>query len=369
MSEDVRAAARATGLTGIANLRLEKLGNGNSPPEQAPDAAEWRGRLLEGGSFILDAPSEIPAIWGEHDQVVWAEGEPIMFVGPEGVGKTTVAQQVVLARVGIIPSVLGLPVVVGKRRVLYLACDRPRQVQRSFARMVSEPDRDLLNERLVIWKGPPPGDFGRHPNALFEMCQAADADTVVIDSTKDVALKLSDDETGAGFNSAMQTCVAEDIEVLALHHARKRAQGGDKPKTLDDVYGSRWLTAGCGSVVLLWGEAGDPIVEWSHLKQPSEPVGPFKIIHSHRDGTSAIHNPADLLGMMRASKVGITAEGAARVIFDKEQPTKNEVEKARYKLDGLVRKELAHKKPGGTGSNGQQLPTFYVAITRLEDVP
>ena len=48
----------------------------------------------------------------------------------------------------------------------------------------------------------------------------------------------------------------------------QRENGGAKPKRLADVYGSRWLTAGMGSVLLLWGEPGDLVVEVRHLKQP-----------------------------------------------------------------------------------------------------
>ena len=62
--------------------------------------------------------------------------------------------------------------------------------------------------------------------------------------------------------------VASEIEVVVSHHQRKATGYNKKPTTLADVYGSTWLTAGAGSVVLLWGEAGDPIVELTHLGSP-----------------------------------------------------------------------------------------------------
>jgi KaiC/GvpD/RAD55 family RecA-like ATPase len=201
--------------------------------------------------------------------VAWASGESVFLVGPAGVGKTTLAQQLTLARAGLRTDVLGFPVVPDGRRVLYVAADRPQQAQRSFARMVSEADRETLTERLRVWRGPLEADLGARPHILLELCEKHDAGTVVLDSLKDVALELSKDETGSRVNNALQLTVAEGVDVVVLHHQRKATSAGTKPTTLSDVYGSTWLTAGAGSVILLWGEAGWPIVELSHLKQPA----------------------------------------------------------------------------------------------------
>jgi hypothetical protein len=37
-----------------------------------------------------------------------------------------------------------------------------------------------------------------------------------------------------------------------------------------------WLTSGAGSVILLNGQPGDPIVSLHHLKQPAAAVGPLQ---------------------------------------------------------------------------------------------
>jgi replicative DNA helicase len=295
-------------------------------------------RLVPGDEFVLDLPTEIPAAWGgASGTVAWALGEPLMLCGPDGVGKTTLGQQLALGRAGLRRRVLGMRVADDERPVLYLALDRPAQAARSLARMVSASDRDRLRERLVVWRGPVPFNVVKTPRALADFATAQGAGTVVIDSLKDLAPKLSDDEVGGTVNSAIQELVARSVEVLALHHQRKAQQGAPPPKKLADVYGSRWLTAGMGSVFMLWGEAGDPVVELLHLKQPSEPLPACKLLHDHDAGKTAILESVDLLALVTAAaETGLTAEAAAAVIFDEPTPDRNAIEKARRRLEKLV---------------------------------
>src|SRR4051794_28282944 len=87
------------------------------------------GRAIDGASFILDAPKGVPAIWGSGGDVAWARGETLLIAGPQGVGKTTLAQRLALARCAIDTAVLGLPVDPDPRGVLYVAADRPAQAR------------------------------------------------------------------------------------------------------------------------------------------------------------------------------------------------------------------------------------------------
>lgn len=327
-------------------------------------------RMVDGASFVLDGPANPPPVWGSGGQVLWAQGESLIVCGPAGVGKTTLVAQLVRARLGLEEQVLDWPVTTAARRVLYLASDRPTQIAKAMRRLFCEADRRVLADRLVVWRGPPPADLAAHPEMLLELCRAADADTVILDSLKDMAVGLASDEVGAGLNIAIQRVLVEGIEVAGLHHQRK-AQNGSVPRTLEDVYGSTWLTAGAGSVVLLWGQPGDPIVELRHLKQPAEDVGPLKVEHDHHTGQSTVTRGFDALRWLRLQPNGGTAPDCARAWFDATSPDDNQRKKAQRALERLVRDGLA-TRPDGTakgGTGGSRAARFYAVDTTRGEAP
>jgi replicative DNA helicase len=316
-------------------------------------------RRIHNGGAVLDVPEVVQSRWGTGHQSLWAKNEPFLLVGPDGVGKTSVIQQLALSMIEIKPAeFLGFRVEpIG--RVLYLACDRPAQAKRSMRRMVTEADRRFLDERLVLWEGPLPFDLAIDPGALRVLVRHIGCDVVIIDSLKDVAADLPNDATGDGVNRAFQTCVAEGIDVVALHHQRKAQNGGGKPNGLSDVYGSRWITAGCGSVVMLWGEAGDPVVELKHLKQPDEEVGPFHVVHDHVAGKSTVVESVDAYTVVTGSAKGVTTKEVALAPFGKDD--RNAAEKAKRKLDRLLVGKKIHREQGASrgGAGGREPDRYY----------
>jgi DNA-binding NtrC family response regulator len=80
---------------------LMKWGESVTQQLRQQETAERLVRTRLGGDFILDEPEIIPAIWCQGERVLWAEGEGIMITGHQGVGKTIVAQQLVLHRIGL----------------------------------------------------------------------------------------------------------------------------------------------------------------------------------------------------------------------------------------------------------------------------
>ncbi|MEW2610239.1 AAA family ATPase [Streptomyces sp. NPDC047880] len=322
---------------------------GDTAPPAAP-AADALPSFKTGGAFFQDVPEIPPAVWGHGGDVLWAEGEALLIAAPQGVGKTTVAHQLVRARLGLQGDVLGFPVVPG-RRVLLLAMDRPSQTRRAGHRIFAADDPAYLNDHLVVWEGPPPYDLAQRTDILAAMCDRVGADTVVLDSLKDAAVGLSDDAVGAGYNRARQKALAAGVQVLELHHVVKRGSNGAAPNTMADIYGSTWITSGAGSVVLLWGEAGDPVVSFRHLKQPMDEVGPLQLVHDHGAGTTRVRHAADLLEMARLGGVhGVTAAAAAEAVFETKKPTAAQREKARRRLDKLVTSgHLVRVEPAAPG--------------------
>jgi AAA domain len=328
-------------------------------------------RILPGGC-ILDEPETPPALWGDGDAILWAEGESLIIAGPDGTGKTTLAGCITRARLGIGDGlVLGMPVEPGKRNVLYLAMDRPRQARRALRRLFTTADRDDLDGRLRIWQGPPPVDLARGPGMLAELARLADADTIIVDSLKDAALKLSDDEAGSGWNRARQMAIEAGAELIELHHPRKAQSDNRKPSKLEDLYGSRWITSGAGSVICLWGDAGDLVVELTHLKAPAAQAGPWQVGINPAAGTVHLEHPAvDLVEQVRLrAGHGMTADVAARLIFECE-PTASQVKKAAYRLDKKVTEGILYRRPGQRGGGSDRaMTTWFLAAADPESNP
>ena len=140
----------------------------------------------------------------------------------------------------------------------------------------------------------------------------------------------------------------EGIEVIELHHTRKTGNGAKRENvTVDDIYGSTWLTSGAGSVLFLNGQPGDPIIEMHHVKQPMDEIGPYKLIHDHTRGTTSIWHETDLLEVARIRGT-LTAKDAAAVINSTDDPTANEIQKARTKLVKLTREGLLRVSQAGS---------------------
>ena len=191
------------------------------------------------------------------------------------------------------------------------------------------------------------------------MGASVDAGTIIVDSLKDAAIGLTDDEVGAGWNRARQGVLTDGMELVELHHQRKGTKDSP-PDTLADVYGSTWITAGAGSVILLWGQAGDLVVKFKHLKQPLDEVGPFDVIHDHTTGVSRVDGGFDPLQYLKLRGAdGSNANEAAMRMTSKSKPSKNDREKARRELERLASAGLATRSTGTRGGADGGIPTRY----------
>lgn len=347
------------GAAALVAASLPSLKTGIAAPDN-PEGPERHAGLIDGAAFVLDVPDTTPALWGQGADVLWAEGESLMIAGPMGVGKTTLAGLLIRALLCPLPMpVLGLPVTQRPGRILYLAMDRPAQIARSLHRQFVATQRDTLAQRLLIRRGPPPADFARHPETLVDIALRAGAGTVFLDSLKDAAIGLAEDAVGAGYNRARQLLLAEGIELCELHHVVKKSSAAP---TASDVYGSAWISSGTGSIIMLSGQPGDPIVGFNHIRQPAEEVGPFRLLHNAESGELDVHHAVDLVELAKATSEGITAKDAATVLFESNKPAQAEIEKARRKLMKLTASgALRHQDGIRGGAAGGEAARWFPA--------
>ena len=350
----------------LATLNLPEQPTTTTTAETGTEPGH-RYRTIPGGTFIHDQPEGTPARWGTDDRVLWAEGEALIIAGGPGVGKSTLTANLINGLINGTDT-LELPVK-PSQKILYLALDRPRQIARNLKRILHHIPRDTLNQHLTIRAEPLPRDITKNPETLLDIAQETGADILIIDSLKDLITDPSNNEQGGAWNRAMQHCVANGIDVLALHHNRKKNQTDNQPKALSEIYGSAWITAGAGSVILLAGDAGDPIIELVHLKQPAELVGPLKIEHHHNGQMTIETGTVDILKTLASRQAGMTAKDLARLQTGKNDPARKDEARAKRALEALVAKGRARAEEGGRTPEGRQGPTRYYPTSLSDLIP
>lgn len=294
-------------------------------------------RLLDGWEFLAEDDDADEAIWGQAPGaagggppgVMWAPGEPMMLFGGNGVFKSTLSHLLVFARLGLLGpdgrvradhrrvapddhpddwgAVLGMPVrpMDPAATVVYLAGDRPRQIRRAMRRHRRDWMADTLRDHLIVHDGPLPFELTTDKDALADMVCERKGSDIFVDSVKDYCPKPSDDESANGYNRARQECIARGVQWVEDHHNRKMAQGQKPTNNIDDVYGSRWLTAGAGSVISMWvDEEGSPLVHVRQVKSPGEFVPELEVTVAKTDGTMGASVHVDPIAFIRGAGPG-----------------------------------------------------------------
>jgi hypothetical protein len=98
------------------------------------------------------------------------------------------------------------------------------------------------------------------------------------------------------------------------HHNRKQQQGQGRTNTIEDVYGSRWLTAGTGSILSMWTEDEQaPVVDIRQIKSPGELLPHLKVTVDRQAGLMASGVKPDPITYVRGfGPTGVSVEEYAR---------------------------------------------------------
>lgn len=280
---------------------------------EEPEPAEFR---VSPGDLIFSIPLEVESIWGKGPESLWAYGEPLMIYGPTGIGKTTLAGRLLLSLIGVDPSeLLGYPInaIPAGKTVLYIAADRPRQAMRSLRRMTPREAASVLAERLRIEHHRQIWASEKDPEMIYRAAVQTNAAIVFIDSSKDLAGgPLKEEGPAKALMDSVQICVANDIDVAMLHHPRKSIQEGNNQRELDldDVYGSAWLTAGQGSVLLVDGKPGSGEFRFTQLKAPATFIDPLEVTVEYETGVLHKNTIRDIETWLKGYGMPVTVKQA-----------------------------------------------------------
>ncbi|MFJ3772478.1 AAA family ATPase [Streptomyces sp. NPDC090075] len=312
-------------------------------------AGATRDQTSNGWDFLSPDDADEPPLWGNADvAALWQSGESLFIFGPPGAGKSTLAHLVVFGCLGLLDDVLGFPVTDDGHKVLYLAMDRPKQIKRAMRRLVRPEHEQTLTERLIIHRGPLPVNItnGKHRDHLRDWALSEGIGTIVVDSIKDVLPNASDEEAAGHYNQARQSCLAAGVEWIELHHNRKANGMNREPNTLEDVYGSRWLTAGAGSVISLWqDEPGSPVVSLRHIRTAGEKWRDTTLILDSAEGTLNVESEITLEDFAASHRQGFTVAEAASALHG-PKVTKGQRENVRSKIKRMEKRGALEIMPG-----------------------
>lgn len=195
----------------------------------------------------------------------------MLVTGPPSVGKTQFTMQF------LIHLALGKPMldmeIERPRKVIFVSMEMgPVEIkvfQEAMDKVLSNEERALLAENFMIV---PIGhsllfDLDADKKKIRKLIETHHPETVAFDSLSKITMaNLDETNSKAVMDFADHLRTEYDTSIIFIHHNRKGQVGNRKPKALDDVYGSYWLTATPTTVVTLWANQSTAEIEIIFLK-------------------------------------------------------------------------------------------------------
>ena len=236
------------------------------------------------------SPEYIPLIGNKDTGLLWAKGAPLYIAGSEGTGKTFLLLQYVRAAFSNEKWLGRFRVAPLERheRIVILNMDRPEPLKIRLGQIIETmalppmPHRiqmlqmsDLQGKNLI-----------NDPTLLKDICRETESTHVLIDGLDRLLEDVTADQGGRAVADGMTHALSGGFQVMATMHLVKSRDNAPANNRSRDVYGSQYLGASAGSLLVLNKESETCIT----LKQRKNIVGhePFdgRVIHDHPEHRS-----------------------------------------------------------------------------------
>lgn len=269
---DILNRARTKHPNAIANLTFAGL-SGTSEVEEGL-------QYIYGMQEFLDSSIEVE--WAIND-FLEVGGMGIIASAP-GVGKTQVSIQLGIA-CALGTNFLGWQPA-RPMRITLLSLEMSHVALKKFMQTIAgaytEDEIKLLDENLKIIPLGEMLDLNRElPKAfLYSLLEQTKPDGLIIDSLKKLTSKALDEEVVTGINNHLGILRKKfGCFVWLIHHNRKQNGDNKRPDSLDDIYGSTYITAEVTAALLLYRDrATKQLTVYNVKNRLHEERDPFNVV-------------------------------------------------------------------------------------------
>jgi RecA-family ATPase len=195
----------------------------------------------------------------------------MVVAGKQGVGKTQLTIQA-LIHMALGKSFLGWKIDTPRRVALMsmeMSSAEIKHFQKEMNKLLSPAERILLQENFFII---PVGhsilfDSSEDKKKVELFIQQYHPEVIGIDSlSKTTMASLEESAVKNVLDFADRLRMEYDCSLIFIHHNRKGQVGNKRPKELDDVYGTFWITATATTVIGMWQNQQTGEIEINYLK-------------------------------------------------------------------------------------------------------